>query len=106
MRKDNKMLLQEVINDRLNRSLSDDSEEAKVAFNEAMEAIDRQQTLDKDKKDAIIKAVEIGAAVLLAPLVEAGCKKAFAHMLCEFEKDYNFTTMAGKSLSGLFKFRK
>lgn len=100
------MLLQEVINDRLNRSLSDDSEEAKVAFNEAMEAIDRQQTLDKDKKDAIIKAVEIGAAVLLAPLVEAGCKKAFAHMLCEFEKDYNFTTMAGKSLSGLFKFRK
>lgn len=106
MRKDNKMLLQEVINDRLNKSLSDDSEEAKVAFNEAMEAIDRQQTLDKDKKDAIIKAVEIGAAVLLAPLVEAGCKKAFAHMLCEFEKDYNFTTMAGKSLSGLFKFRK
>lgn len=106
MRKDNKMLLQEVINDRLNRSLSDDSEEAKVAFNEAMEAIDRQQTLDKDKKDTIIKAVEIGAAVLLAPLVEAGCKKAFAHMLCEFEKDYNFTTMAGKSLSGLFKFRK
>ena len=100
------MLLQEVINDRLNRSLSDDSEEAKVAFNEAMEAIDRQQTLDKDKKDTIIKAVEIGAAVLLAPLVEAGCKKAFAHMLCEFEKDYNFTTMAGKSLSGLFKFRK
>ena len=106
MRKDNKMLLQEVINDRLNKSLSSEGEEAKVAFDEAMEAIDRQQTLDKDKKDAIIKAVEIGAAVLLAPLVEAGCKKAFAHMLCEFEKDYNFTTMAGKSLSGLFKFRK
>ena len=53
-----------------------------------------------------MKYVEIGAAVILTPLIEAGCKKAFAHMLCEFEKDYNFTTMAGKSLSGLFKFRK
>lgn len=57
-------------------------------------------------KDRIIKCVEIAAAVIATPLIEAGCKKAFAHMLCEFEKDYNFTTMAGKSLSGLFKFRK
>ena len=106
MKKENKALLQEVINDRLNKALSENGEESKAAFDEAMEAIDRQQTLDKDTKDRIVKVVEIGAAVLLAPLVEAGCKKAFAHMLCEFEKDYNFTTMAGKSLSALFKFRK
>lgn len=106
MKKENKALLQEVINDRLNKALSENSEESKAAFDEAMEAIDRQQTLDKDTKDRIVKVVEIGAAVLLAPLVEAGCKKAFAHMLCEFEKDYNFTTMAGRSLSAIFKFKK
>lgn len=106
MKKENKALLQEVINDRLNKALSENGEESKAAFDEAMEAIDRQQTLDKDTKDRIVKVVEIGAAVLLAPLVEAGCKKAFAHMLCEFEKDYSFTTMAGRSLSGLFKFKK
>lgn len=106
MKKENKALLQEVINDRLNKALSENGEESKAAFDEAMEAIDRQQTLDKDTKDRIVKVVEIGAAVLLAPLVEAGCKKAFAHMLCEFEKDYNFTTTAGRSLSGLFKFKK
>ena len=71
-----------------------------------MEAIDRQNTLDKDNKDRMVKFVEIGTAVVLAPLIEAGCKKAFAHMICEFERNDSFTTMAGKSLSGLFKFRK
>ena len=106
MKKENKKLLEEVINDRLNKSLSENEQEATEAFKDAMEAIDRQHELDKDTKDRIVKVVEIGAAVLLAPLIEAGCKKAFAHMLCEFEKDYNFTTMAGKSLSGLFKFRR
>lgn len=106
MKKDNKALLEEVIQDRLNKSLKAEGEEATAAFNEAMEAIDRQSTLDKETKDIIVKCVEIGAAVILTPLIEAGCKKAFARMLCEFEKDYNFTTMAGKSLSGLFKFRK
>jgi hypothetical protein len=58
------------------------------------------------RKDRFIKLVEIGAVTILTPLLDAGCKKAFAEMLCEFEKDYNFTTMAGKSLSGLFKFKK
>ena len=105
MKKENKKLLEDVIKDRLTKSL-DDSDEASEAFKEAMEAIDRQNTLDKDSKDRIVKFVEIGTAVVLAPLIEVGCKKAFAHMICEFERNDSFTTMAGKSLSGLFKFRK
>lgn len=105
MKKENKELLEAVIKDRLTKSLGD-SDEASEAFKEAMEAIDRQNTLDKDNKDRMVKFVEIGTAVVLAPLIEAGCKKAFAHMICEFEKNDSFTTMAGKSLSGLFKFRK
>lgn len=60
----------------------------------------------KAKNEMLIKGIEIAAAVIVAPLIDTRCKTAFAHMLCEFEKDYNFTTMAGKSLSGLFKFRK
>ena len=113
MNKDNKKLLEEVIKDRLTKSLGDDADESSAAFKDAMEAIDRQVALDKeqaeldkDKKDRMVKLVEIGTAVVLAPLIELGCKKAFAYMLCEFEKDYSFTTMAGKSLSGLFKFKK
>ena len=60
----------------------------------------------KARNEMLIKGIEIAAAVIVAPLIDTRCKTAFAHMLCEFEKDYNFTTMAGKSLSGLFKFRK
>lgn len=105
MKKENKKLLEDVIKDRLTKSLGD-SDEASEAFKEAMEAIDRQNALDKDSKDRMVKFVEIGTAVVLAPLIEVGCKKAFAHMICEFEKNDSFTTMAGKSLSGLFKFKK
>ena len=105
MKKENKKLLEDVIKDRLTKSLGD-SDEASEAFKEAMEAIDRQNTLDKDSKDRVVKFVEIGTAVVIAPLIETGCKKAFAHMICEFEKNDSFTTMAGKSLSGLFKFKK
>lgn len=106
MKKDNKKLLEDVINDRLTKSLGDDPDEASAAFEEAMQAIDRQNELDKDKKDRVVKVVEIGMAVVAAPLIEAACKKGFARMICEFEEDHIFTTMAGKSLSALFKFRK
>ena len=106
MKKENKKLLEEVIKDRLTKSLGSDPDEASEALKEAMEAIDRQTVLDKDDKDRIVKFVEIGTAVVLAPMIELGCKKVFAHMICEFERNDSFTTMAGKSLSGLFKFRK
>lgn len=106
MNKDNKKLLEEVIKDRLTKAKSDDADEAKAAFDDAMQAIDRQNAIDKDKKDRIVKLVEVGAVVVAAPLIEATCKKAFAQVICEFEKDNIFTSMAGKSLSGLFKFRK
>ena len=60
----------------------------------------------KARNEMLIKGIEIAAAVIVAPLIDTRCKTAFAHMLCEFEKDYNFTTMAGRSLSGIFKFKK
>lgn len=120
MNEDNKKLLEEVINDRLKKSLGENPGEASAAFEEAMKAIDRQNELDKTKndldgiknerdsknRDRLVKVVEIGAVVVAAPLIEAACKKGFAYMICEFEKDYSFTTMAGKSLSSLFKFKK
>ena len=58
------------------------------------------------KLNTAVKVAEIAAAVILAPLMDFRCKEAFAEMICEFEKDYNFTTMAGRSLSALFKFKK
>lgn len=105
MKKENKALLDEVIKDRLEKSLDEDAENREEAFREAMDAIDRQNELDKNNKDRIVKIVEIGAAIVAVPLIEAGCKKAFAKLICEFEKDYTFTTSAGKTLANLFRFK-
>lgn len=62
--------------------------------------------ISQANKDRMVRVIEIGAAVVAAPLIEAGCKKAFAKMICTFEQDNIFTTTAGRSLSGLFKFKK
>lgn len=105
MKKENRDLLESLIEMKLKESM----ENAKAnpeSFEEAMKAIDRQLELDKATKEKYFKYVEIALAVIVTPMIEAGCKHAFAKMICEFEKDYNFTTMAGKSLNSLFKFKK
>lgn len=182
MNKDNKELLEKVINDRLNKALND--KENSVAFEEAMKAIDKQLKLDEkqfelekeksrqefelskeerkqnfelekeegkqefemrkeerrqgfelekdqlnrefeasenaknrkfeekkikleynnNKKERLVKAMEIGAMIAV-PMITAGYNKKFAKMLCNFEKDYTFTTTAGRSLGGLFKLK-
>lgn len=137
MEKENQKLLEEVIESRLKIVLDSEagSEEARVAFKEAMEAVDRDTELHKletaridqlekreleadklnreeefRKKEArigwIVKGVELAATLVLIPVVETVCKKAFAKDICNFEKDYTFTTSAGKSLVGLFRFKK
>ena len=67
---------------------------------------EKKMRLDDDstKKDRILKAAEIGAMIAI-PLITAGCNKKFAKMLCNFEKDYTFTTTAGRTLGGLFKLK-
>lgn len=124
MNYENKQLLEEVIQDRLVKAQAMNSEEAEIAFGQAMEAIDRRlelskieashdEQLDKQelaKKEArntwIIRGVEIGATCLAVPVVQYCCNKGFAKLMCNFEKDYTFTTSAGRSLSRLFNFKK
>ena len=57
----------------------------------------------KNNSQTALRVLEIAAAVVVAPIVENKFRKGFARMICEFEKDYNFTTTAGRSLSKLFK---
>lgn len=104
MNKVNQEMLEKVIRDRLNKSLDDNNSDRDKDFNDAMEAIDRQIELDKHKKDVLIKLIEVGAISIAVPFVEAGIRKMFVKLICEFEKDYTFTTSAGKSLSKIFKF--
>lgn len=106
MTKENRKLLEEVTKDRLETALtSKNEEEKKEAFKEAMEAISKQNDISNAWKDRFIRCCEIGATVFLAPAVDYFFKKRFAERICLFEKDYTFTTTAGKSLSGLFRFK-
>lgn len=112
-----------------------EKEENRVAFKEAMDALSKQIELDKleasnrelikkmemeekqNLRAEIVKIEEakkerflqiglfVGGAVV-APIVERWIKTGYAKMLCEFEKDYTFTTTAGRALSGLFRSKK
>lgn len=109
----NKELLEKVINDRLKISLSQEvsEEERKQALKDAMEATDRHIQIEKmessrkeDKKNKILKCVEIGVPVALFAL-DCTFKIIYMKKVCNFEKDYTFTTTPGKGIGSLFRFK-
>lgn len=126
MNDENKQLLDEVIKCRLEQALKSKAEDDgnNAAFRQAMEAIDRQIELSKvdasndeilkkqefAEKDAkinwIIRGAEIMVITLAVPIIQYRCNMRYAKVLCNFEKDYTFTTSAGRSLSRLFQFKK
>lgn len=106
MKNENKKLLDQVINTKLEETLSsEDPEESEKSFEEAMKAISIQNDVARSKKDRIIKCIEIGAGIVLVPTVEFLFRRAFAKDICEFEKEYTWTTSAGRGLSSLFRFK-
>lgn len=58
------------------------------------------------KNDRIVQVVTFGAGLVLGPTIDYFFKSGFARYICEFEKDYNFITTPGKSLSSIFRFNK
>ncbi len=119
----------ELLTDVINNRLAETSEhfegvESTKSFEEAMSALDRQIKMDelditqdknirddvavreKNKKDRIIQIAGLAAGVILTPILDFAFKRAFSRDICEFEKNYDFTTSAGKSLSSLFRFKK
>lgn len=58
---------------------------------------------DKLRTQRLLKVLEVTAAVVLTPMIDNKFRTKFAKLICNFEKDYNFTTTAGRSLSKLFK---
>ena len=119
-------LLREVVRARLEAVLESNADEEGVqeAFDQAMEAIDRdieiakieaskeellvkkEQLKKEGRREIAIRCVEIGAATVIAPIVYYCTNKGFARLICEFEKNDYFSCSAGKSLSKLFKFGK
>ena len=115
--------LEKVVLDRLKQTSGSEDKENRLAYKEAMEGLDHllqleknevakeefklKTELDKDsqKKNRLIKYIEIGAPLVIL-LLDAGFKMHFMRKICMFEKDYTFTTTPGRSLSGLFKFKR
>lgn len=129
---ENIKLLEDVIKNRLEIAEDDvESEESKRAFKEAMEAIDKMIQLEKlevsklevenkerlerekfdktnreQKKNDILRIVEVVAVPVGLFVMDCLFKRYYMRSVCNFEKDYTFTTTPGKSISGLFKFKK
>ena len=82
-------------------------QEAKKLELEEQELIKKQELARQEAKiNWIIRGVELGLITLVVPWMQYRHNKKFAMMMCNFEKDYTFTTSAGRSLSRLFKFGK
>lgn len=118
-------LLSDVVESRLKTALSSEAgSDRDTAFGQAMSAMDRLIELSKleasydeqakkqelarkeAKLDKIIKIGEIVAVALVVPGIQYFCNMRYAKTLCNFEKDYTFTTQAGKATSKLFRFGK
>lgn len=125
-------LLDQVIESRL-RSAADqpESEESKRIFKEAMEALDKMiqyekievsrleleskermekeklaKSKEEQKKNDIMRIIEIAGVPVGLFILDCLFKRYYMRSVCNFEKDYTFTTTPGKSISGLFKFKK
>lgn len=110
---EHKELLEEVVKDRLERSLNAPSEEEKDnAFEEAMKATDRCIEIEKVESDQqtqkvnrIIKIIEIAAVPVALAGLNYLFKKDFLKDVMRFEREDTFTGSGGRSVSSWFRFR-
>ena len=57
------------------------------------------------KSNRIIKVVEIAAIPVGLFVADCLFKRYYMRQVCNFEKDYSFTTTPGKGISSLFRFK-
>lgn len=53
------------------------------------------------KVDHIIKIAELGATIVIIPLMDYAFKVKYANLICDFERDSSLISTAGRSLSQL-----
>ena len=80
-------------------------QEARRQEQAELELIKKQERAEREVKIGwMLKAAELGLLVVVVPIIRYSTNKGYAKLLCNFEKDYTFTTSGGRSLSRLFKF--
>lgn len=135
MEQENRILLDKVIKNRLENALKADSEEAKQAFKEAMDAVGKQIEFDridvaheeqlakmrmeedknlrdeaaneeKLRKDRYVQIGIFAAGLIATPIIEVVTKTIYANKICRLEQFETFTTSAGRGISSWFRFKK
>lgn len=84
--------------------LSNDEQVARRELDEKKQNNDEEHR-KKESNRAFWIGIGTIAGTIIAPIAGFCTKKAFAKMICTFEKDYTFTTSAGRSLGSLFRFK-
>lgn len=107
MKRRNEEILNDLIEFKLLKELKNEKQHGKSTddFDNLLLAIDRATKLKDLNEQQRSKLLTLITGVAITPVIDYGVKKVFAKMLCEFEKDYTFTTTAGKTLSSIFKFK-
>ena len=93
-----------------------DFEEKKLEYSNTeqvarRELDEKKQTNDEEhRKKESNRAFWIGigtivGTAIVGPTIQFITKKSFAKSICTFEKDYTFTTSAGRSLGSFFRFK-
>lgn len=112
---ENRELLEKVMRDRLEKSMDEniDPEKKKEYFKEAMDAVDRlneMDRLDSSKKEQnsnrLVRYVEVAAVPAGLMILDSFFKWRFMKTVCNFEKDYTFTTTPGRSISSFFRSKR
>ena len=83
-------------------------EDAKSEFEKKLilENAKIEASKEDQKINRIIRIVEVAAIPAGLFVLDCLFKRYYMKQVCNFEKDYTFTTTPGRSISGLFKFKK
>ena len=120
-----RMLMTEVMDDRLKKSMDEslDAEQQKEMLDQAMKVIDRHTEIYKNdivydgqvkreefdqqeaKKGRWVKYLEIGAAVIVTPIMYYLANRALVRDIGGVEQMEHFGSTPGRSLGKMFNFR-
>lgn len=101
MRKKLELAEQELLHKQM--LLDQEMEKQKLAEEELLK---KQELARKEAKIGwIIRVAELVLTTVVASTIQHRNNMRYAKVMCNFEKDYTFTTTAGRSMSRLFQFK-
>ena len=103
-----KLLTKETLEltDRLIQLRRLDQEESDRDLKRELENQKYETNKDENVKNRVIRIIEVAAVPTVLFVADCLFKRYYMRSVCNFEKDYTFTTTPGRAVSGLFKFKK